>query len=96
VAKVFSKEDLVIPDSLNQSNFISIWNDWVTYRMKLGGCKDWKDLFQRQLGECEKWGLEASIRSITKSLMNHYKGLFEPKGLAPQSKPAAVLRPEIV
>lgn len=79
--RLFALKELKIPDDLNQERFVKAWEDWVSFRVKQGGCKDWKDLFERQLKRCQEWGIDKAIQSIEKSRNNHWKGLFETQGI---------------
>jgi hypothetical protein len=84
----FSFDQLIIPSSLNKGTFTNEFQSWVTFRMKNGGCKDWMNLFSGQLKQCEEWGLEGSMSSLRTSLINHYQGLFPPRGFVKKSTPS--------
>lgn len=82
-----------IPKALDTEPFRNIWQEWQAYRKPLGGVKDWGKLWIRQLGELEKWGEAAAIKSLRDAMTQGWRGFFEPKvnGKPIQPRPA---RPE--
>jgi hypothetical protein len=44
-----SMDGLECPQNLRTPEFLATWTEWVDYRKKRAGCKDWIRMFQKQL-----------------------------------------------
>lgn len=71
-------EPIPIPVCLNESEFLSVWEDWEAHRDQIGhplttGARN------IHLKRCAKWGIKASVASIEKSIGAGWRDLFEPK-----------------
>lgn len=84
-----SGEDSVvaIPDKLNTPRFRKAWDDWLADRRDRR-----KPLTVRaqeiQLGKLARWGEQAAIASIERSIANGWQGLFEPQDMPRDSDDA--------
>jgi hypothetical protein len=68
-------------DGLKNEAFSRAWEEWVTFRKKLKGCKDWDSLFRKQLEWFASFpDQQTAITMMDTSIRNGWKGLFEPQG----------------
>lgn len=57
----------------------------MTYRRKKAGCKDFDDLFARQLKLFAKYDVDIAIATMNRSMDNGWTGLFPEKEAAQES-----------
>lgn len=77
-AKAETGGGVALPASLNVDPFPAKWAEWLAYRRGKG--KPVSDTAaKKQLGLCERWGVDAACESIDQSIANDWQGLFEPK-----------------
>lgn len=77
----------VIPAELQTPAFLEAWKNWKAYR------KDARRPItpmtaKAQLDKCSEWGPEKAVVSIELSILNGWRGLFEPMDFQPSPKPA--------
>lgn len=70
-----------IPLLLRTPQFSEVWERWVKIRKssKSRPKTPWAEFFAEQLKWLEKFGPEAATESVSASIRNDWKGLFEPK-----------------
>ena len=84
----------VIPDSLNQSDFLETWDEWKEFRKK-NRYPFSVTTQQKQLNQFEKWGVVEAITAMNTSMINGWRGVFKPK-YQNVTKPAAPKAPQYV
>lgn len=58
--------------------FEDVWQEWVNYRVKLKGVKDWPVMFRKQLKMLWEHK-ESAVQILENSMANGWKGLFPEK-----------------
>ncbi len=84
-----------LPPNLSVGEFPAVWADWVRYRRRKGGVKDWPDLFSRQLDALAKYPDPIPADTLRQSMQNGWTGIF-PEKLAPNEnhRPTHPNRPD--
>lgn len=69
---------IIIPDSLNFPDFISVWESWKTFRKQLKKPLTDKSI-EAQLKQLATDGKDIAIKKIEQSIANGWQGLFDIK-----------------
>lgn len=84
------KSSLRIPDNLNSEKFLSVFWQWVEFRLGISKIKDPALMFQTQLTALSEWGEAGAIQSINKSIMGGWKILNPPPDWNEKKEPARI------
>lgn len=68
-----------LPKGMQGENVLSVWREWVAYRITRAKVKDPVAMFKRQAEMLNQWGPDGAIASMRQSMANGWQGLFEPK-----------------
>lgn len=67
------------PDKLKTPRMMAKWGAWMNHRRAFKKPKSWVAMFNEQIRWLSQYDEPTAVSIITKSLMNGYQGLIEPK-----------------
>lgn len=86
-----------IPSPLRVPQFMGAWDKWLNYRFPKGTkTHDQNVSLREQVLWCSKVGIERAVEAINFSVLQNYKGLFEPKSGKEKAKSVKSKRPTMI